>query len=210
LKRLHLNLMRTKAFILLIFTVFTLCSCGSAPAPNTAANETDQPPKNTANIGALTNTANVNTANVSVNIAQPAEDSPTVAIKALAEAAQKKDAAAIKGLFNKKSLAMVTNQAKESGTSLDEALLNQQIVSLAKDATEGRNQKIDGDNATVEIRTAKSNRWQKIYFAKEDGHWKIAMDKFMEEIMRQVEESVKALEKDSAKDDKKTDDEGDK
>jgi hypothetical protein len=154
--------------------------------------------------------ANASAANVSVNIAQPAEDSPTVAIKALADAAQKKDAVAIKGLFNKKSLAMVTNQAKESGTSLDEALLSQQIVALAKDASEGRNQKIDGDNATVEIRTAKSNRWQKIYFTKEDGRWKIAMDKFMEEIMRQVEESVKALEKDSAKDDKKTDDEGDK
>jgi len=198
--------MRTKALILSIFTVFALSACESAPPANTTVTEAN---KNAApapaNIEQPTN-ANANAANVSVNIAQAPEDSPTVAIKALAEAAKKKDTAAIKELFNKKSLAMVTNQARENGTPLDEALLKQQIVSLAETATEGRNQKIDGDNATVEIRTAPGKRWQKIYFIKEDGRWKIAMDKFMEDIMRQVEESVKALEKNE----KKNDDEGDK
>jgi hypothetical protein len=37
--------------------------------------------------------------------------------------------------------------------------------------------------------------WEKMYFTKEDGQWKVAMDKYLEEMIRQVEESTKGLEK---------------
>lgn len=196
--------MKLKLPLFLIFAAVTLPACESTPSANTPVNLSNQAVTNSAPsvntnqieqpINSAVNIAVANTAvNLNPNAAQP-EDTPASAIKAVSEASNKNDAAALKQLFNRKSLEMVAGQAKENGKTVDETLLKQQIVTLAKSATEGRNQHVEGDSATVEIRTSKTGPWQKIFFTKEDGRWKIAMDKFMEEIVRQVEESTKDLD----------------
>ncbi|HEX8421805.1 MAG TPA: hypothetical protein VF634_00240, partial [Pyrinomonadaceae bacterium] len=40
-----------------------------------------------------------------------------------------------------------------------------------------RNEKINGNDATLEIQDGESGRWDTVTFVKEDGQWKIALDK---------------------------------
>ena len=49
---------------------------------------------------------------------------------------------------------------------------------------ETRNEKITGDNATIELHNEDANRWDMMYFVKEDGVWKIALDRTVEEMLR--------------------------
>jgi hypothetical protein len=44
----------------------------------------------------------------------------------------------------------------------------------AKPAT--RNEKIDGNRATLEVHNEDSGRWETVAFVKEDGAWKIALE----------------------------------
>jgi hypothetical protein len=45
---------------------------------------------------------------------------------------------------------------------------------VARPAT--RNEKIDGDRATLEVHNEAERRWDLVAFVKEDGAWKIALD----------------------------------
>jgi hypothetical protein len=49
---------------------------------------------------------------------------------------------------------------------------------------ESRNEKISGDSATLELHNEDANRWDTMYFVKEDGAWKIALDRTVEEMLR--------------------------
>jgi hypothetical protein len=49
---------------------------------------------------------------------------------------------------------------------------------------ETRNEKISGDSATMELKNEDANRWDTMYFVKEDGAWKIALDRTIEEMLR--------------------------
>jgi hypothetical protein len=198
--------MKFKGFIFLIFAALMFSACQPAQDAAPPANSANQQARNTAVLPANTNQAelpansavNTTIANVTEYAAEanPAQQpaSPVGTFKALADAANNKDNAALKQLFNKKSLDMAASEAKEKGRSLDEILLNQQIVLFAKGTPEIRNQIITGDSATIEIKTDKMRAWQKVFFTNEDGRWKLAMDKYMEEIMRQVEAASKELE----------------
>jgi hypothetical protein len=46
---------------------------------------------------------------------------------------------------------------------------------IPNELPETRNEKMDGDKATLEIKDKKAE-WQTIHFAREDGQWKIAFD----------------------------------
>lgn len=101
----------------------------------------------------------------------------------------------MKQLYSRRSLEMFSSQAKEQGKTLDDVLLNQRTTTIARTAIELRNQMVDGANGTLEVMAMKGGRWEKVYFILENGQWKIAMDRYMEEMIRQVEESTKELER---------------
>lgn len=190
--------MSAKLLFLLIITVFTISGCQSTsettPAPNNSTNRVAVPANSAANAA---NTANLtaNTAvNQAANMSAPQTSTPTEVFKALGDAGNKKDVAALKQLFNRKSLEMFAGEAKSQSKSVDEVMVNQRAIVIAKTGPATRNEKITGDSATIEVKSA-SGSWEKMYFTREDGQWKVAMDKYMEEMIRQVEESTKNLEK---------------
>ena len=112
--------------------------------------------------------------------------SPTATFKTYFEAQQKKDIAAMKQTLSKTSLTMMEASAKEQGTTLDKMIQSQLDNPSSKidKMPETRNEKITGDNATVELHNEEANRWDTMYFVKEDGAWKIALDKTVEEMLR--------------------------
>jgi len=107
---------------------------------------------------------------------------PTATLKAFYEASKKKDATAMKKTLSKGSLDMFEKQAKEQGKSFDDLLKSDQHT--PDKMPETRNEKIDGETATLEVKNDQTNKWDTLPFVKEDGEWKIAFDKFIEDMMK--------------------------
>lgn len=162
------------------------------------------------------------TTNNTVKVNQPANDakttnesqptsetagtgSPTDVLKSFAEATKKKDAAAIKKLLSKGTMKMVEDSAKKQNISVDEMLTKVEEADKNR-IPEIRNEKIEGDTATVEVKNDVTGEYDMMPFVKEDGSWKIALDVFMNKMLDKIkEESEKPAEKSPAsKDDPKT------
>jgi hypothetical protein len=65
--------------------------------------------------------------------------------------------------------------------TLDESLKKDDGRGL-KEMPETRNEKIEGDTATLEVKNAATNDWDKTPFVKEDGKWKLALDKLIDDL----------------------------
>jgi hypothetical protein len=117
--------------------------------------------------------------------------SPTATFKAFWEAQKKKDIAAMKKTMSKGSMAMLEKGAKQQNKTVDEAItegFNTPGVKYDK-TPEIRNEKINGNDATLEVQDETSKKWETMYFVKEDGAWKIALDKTVEELMKKMGQS---------------------
>jgi predicted lipid-binding transport protein (Tim44 family) len=105
---------------------------------------------------------------------------PTEAFQTYYEAIKAKDVNAVKNLFSKSMLTMMEEQSKRSNKSLD-AVMAEGLEHAREDIPdampETRNEKIDGDTATLEVRDEKKDKWETIHFLKEDGEWKLSFDK---------------------------------
>lgn len=104
--------------------------------------------------------------------------SPTATAKAFYDAAKSKDVQGMKNALSKGSLAVMESFAKLDNKSLDEMLKEPSGTPPA--TFESRNEVIKGDTATLEVKNNKG-AWEKTPFVKEDGQWKLALDKALEE-----------------------------
>lgn len=114
--------------------------------------------------------------------------SPTATFKAFYEAQKKKDVPAMKKTLSKSSIDMIEKASKAQNKSVDDALKEgfESPGAKADKMPETRNEKIDGDNATLEVEDADTKKWSKIYFVKEEKEWKIALDKTIEELFKNL------------------------
>jgi hypothetical protein len=114
--------------------------------------------------------------------------SPTSTFKAFWEAQKKKDVAGMKKTLSKSSVQMMETAAKAQGKSVDDALKEgfESPGAKADKVPETRNEKIDGDSATLEVQDSDTKKWSKVYFVKEEKEWKIALDKTIEELFKNL------------------------
>jgi hypothetical protein len=99
---------------------------------------------------------------------------PTRAFMAFYEASKNGDVEAIKATLSKASLDFLTAEAKKENKTLEAALTESLKNSdIPKTTPEVRNEKIEGDNATIEVKDEKTNSWDSFRFVKENGEWKI-------------------------------------
>jgi len=110
--------------------------------------------------------------------------SPTATFKNFYEAQKKKDVEGMKKTLSKSSLAMMEKAAKDQNKTVDKALSEGFEASKTDKMPDTRNEKIDGDNATLEVLNDDTKKWDKVYFVKEDKDWKIALDKTIEEMFK--------------------------
>ncbi|HKC62810.1 MAG TPA: hypothetical protein VKB86_04200 [Pyrinomonadaceae bacterium] len=104
--------------------------------------------------------------------------SPTDALKAYYDAAKKKDIDTVKKYLSRASLQMMEDFAKAQGKSLDQMFQEGANRDAQMPTPEFSNEKIDGDNATVDIK-APNQPVITMQMVKEDGMWKLAIDKMM-------------------------------
>lgn len=103
-------------------------------------------------------------------------DSPTATMTTFVEALKKKDIATIKKTLSKSSVTKLEESAKAGNTTVEAILMEGEDMSNEK-MPQMKNEKIDGDTATLDIEDDKTKKWDTVPFVKEDGVWKIAFDK---------------------------------
>ncbi|HEX8176194.1 MAG TPA: hypothetical protein VF543_13845 [Pyrinomonadaceae bacterium] len=100
---------------------------------------------------------------------------PTETYKTGYAARKNKDIAGLKRVLSKEALDFLTEMGKEEKKTLDD-----QLKALADrpqaDKAETRNEKIDGDTATLEYLNERGT-WSKMDFVKEGNDWKIGFPK---------------------------------
>jgi hypothetical protein len=111
---------------------------------------------------------------------------PTATFKSFYEAAKSNNVDGIKKAMSKKTMDAITKAAAKENKSVDDSLKD-----MAKDAPskapETRNEKIDGDKATLEVKDDKMDKWDTVPFVKEDGLWKIALLDAMSDVMDKMD-----------------------
>jgi len=127
---------------------------------------------------------------VGCNSNQSSDNSPGGVLKQYVAASQKQDIAAMKSLLSKGSLELIEKAAKAQNSATDELLRRESAVKIQK-VPETRNEKIEGETATVEIKNETTGEFDmKMPFVKENGAWKIARDRYVEEELKKSNDEI--------------------
>lgn len=152
---------RLVAILALAALAFTACKKGTTNTNN--ANNTN------------------NTSNTAANKNAPTTPStgdystPSAAFKTFYEAAKGGNIEGIKRSMSKRAMDEITKSAAKENKTVDESL-KEMIDGAPSNMPEMRNEKIGGDKATAEMKDDKMDKWEKVYFVKENGQWKIEPD----------------------------------
>lgn len=125
-----------------------------------------------------------------------APTTPSESLQQYFRASQQQDIAKMKSLLSKGSLALLEQSAKAQNTTVD-ALLQKEASVKIQNAPVTRNETIEGETATIEIRNETNGEYDmKMPFVKEDGIWKLARDKYIEEVTKKANEAREKLVQD--------------
>ena len=122
--------------------------------------------------------------------AEPA-NSPTASLKNFIEASKTKDIETVKRLLSKGTTDLIEKAAAAQKTTVDKILLND-TGTLLKEMPEIRGEKIEGDTATVEVKNKVTGGYETVPFVREEGIWKIALDKFIQNIIEKQKQTTDA------------------
>jgi len=158
--------------IALAVALITSTGCQTAVNQNAGGNQN----ANTAVLNSNT-AANTSTSVPAANALANTANTPTDAYKAAYAARKNKDVPALKKLLSKDILEFFTEISGlgEKKQTVDEMLMELSERPQAPTA-EARNEKINGDKATIEYLDEKGE-WSPMEFIKEDGGWKLTIEK---------------------------------
>lgn len=187
-----------KFYKIITIAVFALSSfaCWSAETPeanNAAANQNAAQANNaqTVNLNPAANASVYASENTNTNTLEPKSlSTPQTTLKAYAVASIDKNAGNILATLSAGSKKMIEDSARAQNSTVEAILLTENANSLKK-VPEMRNEKIEGDTATIEVKNRKIGGFDKMPLIKENGEWKIALDKYVNEVMKKYSEQMK-------------------
>ena len=152
-----------KIYTLFIVIFLAFFANGCTPNPPAVVNQ------NAENQGVLPST----------EINQPAPvRGPADTLKALSEASNKKDVAAIKKYLSMGTLALLETGAREQNKTVDEAL-REDDGGPFQTLPEMGAAKIEDDKASLKVRNVDTGEFENLPFVKENGEWKVAIDVYL-------------------------------
>lgn len=159
---------RNLTAIIIALVLLTSVGCQTASNTNTAVNQ---------NANKSVVNANTATPEAATPTSSNTSGTPTDAYKAAYAARKNKDVPGLKKLLSKDILQFFTEISGlgEKKQTLDELLMELCEKPQAPTA-ETRNEKINGNKATVEYLDEKGD-WPKMDFIMEDGSWKLTIEK---------------------------------
>ena len=118
---------------------------------------------------------------------------PFETLRAYTQAIKKKDTTAMKLLLSDASLKMAEQEGKAQGRTLDDVVKNETLFSQSQTQLKFRNEKIDGDRATIEVENSFGS-WDSVPFVREEGVWKIDKQALANQMLQQNEADQKRLD----------------
>jgi hypothetical protein len=112
---------------------------------------------------------------------------PLETFKTYTKAIKKKDITTMKLLLSRETLKMHAEEAKSQGVTVDDIVKRETLFGENQTSVEFRNEKIDGDKATLEVKD-QMGFWQTVRFVLEDGEWKIDKKSSADQLMQEIEE----------------------
>jgi len=118
---------------------------------------------------------------------------PLETLKAYTAAIKKKDTTTMKLLLSKDSIKMADQEAKVQNVALDEIVKRETLFSENQTSVEFRNEKIDGEKATIEMKDS-FNTWNTVPFVREENIWKIDKPGIANRMLQEFEQENKRLD----------------
>lgn len=118
---------------------------------------------------------------------------PLDTFKAYTRAIKKKDLTTMKLLLSESSRKMREQEAKARGVTLDNVMKTQTLFNENQTSVEFRNEKIEGEKATLEVKDS-YGEWKTIPFVREEGIWKIDEQGYADQMIQEADQKQKELE----------------
>jgi hypothetical protein len=123
----------------------------------------------------------VNAADNQTATSNPSALSPTDTLRALSEASNKHDPEGIKRFLSEGTLKLLDDSAKKQNKPVDEILRAEDGPPFLE-LPEMRNETVNGETATVEIKGKDMTDFETLPFVRENGMWKVAIDKYVADL----------------------------
>ena len=118
---------------------------------------------------------------------------PLETLKAYTTAIKKKDTTTMKLLLSDASIKMAEQEARAQNVALDEIIKRETLFRENQSTVEFRNEKIDGDRATIEMKDS-FDSWNTVPFIREEGIWKIDKQGMANQMILEFERENKRLD----------------
>ena len=118
---------------------------------------------------------------------------PVRTFQTYVKALKKKDLTTVKLLLSSDTIKMHEQEAKAEGVTLDDIVKRETLLGEGQTMVEYRNEKIDGDKATLEFKNS-YGAWETLPFLRENGDWKIDKKGYADQIERDVEQNRKQID----------------
>ncbi len=123
---------------------------------------------------------------------------PLETLKAYTRAIKRKDTNEMKLMLSSASIKMAQQEASAQNRPLDDIIKNETLFSQTQKSLNFRNEKIDGERATIEVENSFGS-WDTVPFLKEDGTWKIDKQAIADRMVEEIEERDKKFEEENKK-----------
>lgn len=121
------------------------------------------------------------------------ELSPVDTFKEYVKAIKKKDTTTMKLLLSKATMKMHEQEAKAQNTTVDDVVKRETLFSENQTTVEYRNEKIEGDKATLEVKNSYGS-WETVPFVREENQWKIDKAGYADQMIKQADEANRRLD----------------
>lgn len=118
---------------------------------------------------------------------------PIETFKTYSKAIKNKDITTMKLLLSASTIKMHELEAQAQGLTVDDIVKRETLVSESQTTVKLRNEKIDGNTATLEVENS-IGQWETVPFILEDGVWKIDKKGFAQRLMDEADRSNQVLD----------------
>lgn len=120
-------------------------------------------------------------------------DTPLESFKAYVNAVKQKDTTKMKLLLSSESIKMHEQEAKAQNVTLDDIVKRETLFTEGQKTVEFRDQKIEGDKATLEVKNS-FGAWETVPFVREDDGWKIDKKGYADKLMQDIQQNNQQMD----------------
>ncbi len=96
-------------------------------------------------------------------------------------------------LLSDTSIKMYEKEAIAQGVTVNDIVARETLFAENQRAVEFKDEKIDGDKATLLVKNSNSKKWETIFFVRENGEWKIDKQSSADQLQKEIEEEQRQM-----------------